>query len=327
MKLFVAVVMFVMVPLVCVAEQSPHPLPSPGKESQPIQNSSQDEQQKIDGNNRPTEQPSTFINQTETPQTTQVKPNRGSNPDQSTPDDWIVWLTGALVFVGITQVVVYVIQARYMSKGLDVTRQSAKAAQDSADAALLGATAAKESAVIARETLQVTQRAYLGVEVGDWRFKYNDAGIPIRIECVFYNSGATPAEVIGSHFVVYEVDVIGKLPPPPDYSHVPIDSLKPKLMHAGGGYTESVMLEDLYKEARLRVPVIPLIDMTVWRDGKLKSVLQGTTPFYVGGYMVYKTLGLYRLFVFLAEYEAAPLDRFVSVGESAYNYEIPYDAK
>ena len=58
----------------------------------------------------------------------------------------------------------------------------------------------------------------------------------------------------------------------------------------------------------------------------LQRVLQGTSPLYLGGYLVYKTVGLCRMLVLFIQYEAV-LHRFAVVGESAYNYETPCDDK
>jgi hypothetical protein len=45
-KLLAVIVIFIIGFLVLVFEESPHPLPSPGKESQPVQNSGAHENQK-----------------------------------------------------------------------------------------------------------------------------------------------------------------------------------------------------------------------------------------------------------------------------------------
>lgn len=178
------------------AEESPNPSPSPREESQPEQKPSQDEKQKTAANDSPTQQSSTFINQTKTPNTAQIEPNPGSDPSQSTSDRRIVWLTVALVFVGIAQVVVYVMQARYMRDGLEIAGQSAKAAQDSADAAT-------KSAGIAEAALKLTERAYITVR--DWQWSSPEAAHPGTISCFLVNNGRTPAQRI-SYFVHRIVD-------------------------------------------------------------------------------------------------------------------------
>jgi len=329
MKLFVAIVMCVIGPLVCTAEESPNPIPSPREESQPIQNSGANiSQETNDPKTLSKSHPSTNF-QTSIPVSNQDVQDFRNQPSQSSSNGWtwdaMTLLTLALVVVGVTQAFIYHRQARLMREGLEITKRSAEAAQDSADAAKQGAKAAEDGALVARETLRVTQRAYLGIE--NWRFKNDEAGIPLRIECTLFNSGATPAEIIGSAFRVY---ITGELPPPPDYSQILIDPMKPLLIHPRKEHTYSVKLADLLKNATVQDPrmdtIMQLMGTPALTADLLKRVFQGTSPLYLGGCLVYKIVGLCRMLVLFIQYEAA-LNRFAAIGESAYNYETPWNDK
>jgi hypothetical protein len=234
----------------------------------------------------------------------------------------IAFFTLALVviggLVGWRQMQILAKQMEIMAKQTD----QMEAATRYAGAAAI---AAEVSAKVAQETLQTTQRAYLGLE--NWRFKYDDAGIPLRIECTLFNSGATQAEIIGSAFRVY---ITGELPPPPEYSQITIDPMKPMLIHPKREHTYSVKLADLLKNAAIQDPtmdtIMQLMSTPVLTAELLKRVLQGTSPLYLGGCLVYKTVGLCRMLVLFIQYEAA-LNRFAAVGEAAYNYETPCNDK
>lgn len=323
--LFVAVVMCFIVPLVYAADESPNPIPNPGRESQPLQNSGADITQKTNDPKTSSKGHSSTDSQTSTPISNQDAQESHNQPSQSSSSGWtwdaMTLLTLALIVVGMTQALIYYRQARLMREGLEITKRSADAAQDSADAAKQGAKAAKESAAVARETLQVTQRAYLGIE--NWRFKNDDAGIPLRIECTLFNSGATPAEIIGSSFKTY---VTGELPPPPDYSQITIDPMKPLLIHPKREHTYSVKLASLLKNAAIQDPtmdtIMQLMGTPALTTDLLKRVLQGTSPLYLGGCLVYKPVGLCQMLVLFIQYEAA-LNQFAAIGESVYNYETP----
>jgi hypothetical protein len=160
MKLFVAVVMFVMVSFVFATEDSPNPIPSPRAESQPVQNPGADIRQETHPPTATSKDLSAPINRQDSAVVGKPDVQASRNqPSQSFSQGWIwtwnemTFLTLALVFVGSIQAYIYYRQAGLMRESLEVTRQTAKATQDSADAALLGAAAAKEGAAVARETL------------------------------------------------------------------------------------------------------------------------------------------------------------------------------
>lgn len=140
MKLFVIIVMFLIGSSVSVAQDSPNPVPSPGKDSQPVQEPGAYEHQKADT-------PDAGSKNLSFPHDRQYsaavgKPDvHGPGDDPSPPpsDERIVWLTGVLAAAAVIQLLIYGKQAYYMNEGLKVTRQSTKAAQDSANAALIQA--------------------------------------------------------------------------------------------------------------------------------------------------------------------------------------------
>jgi hypothetical protein len=130
----------------------------------------------------------------------QQEPNNGTDKKKTNSDEpvdyqwwfnlFLVILTGGLVVTGTLQFCVYKEQARYMRDGLEINRQSVKAAQDSADAA-------KKSAQVSEDALKLTERAYL--IIGRWQWSQPEAAHPGSISYSLVNSGRTHAEVFGSY--------------------------------------------------------------------------------------------------------------------------------
>ncbi len=246
------------------------------------------------------------------------------NSDAKRPIDYQWWfnfllviLTGGLVVTGTLQFLVYREQARYMRKGLDIAEKTAVATQGSVDAA-------KESASVARETLRIAHRAYLGAE--DWQFRNGDDGNPIKIDVALYNSGTTPAKVIGTTWKVY---VVKPLPPPPDYSQIAVDPMKPLLIQPKRKTTYTVNLTDLLKdhtleEIRAHQPVAALVDDKTLNALTLQLILQGKMTLYLSGGIVYETIDMRLLFSLFIQYDSEAR-RFTAIGEPGYNYEISYN--
>lgn len=299
------------------AGESPDPPPSLREERQPVQDSGSDINQKAGGPNTSSQlpsfpvyrQPSAVISKADVQ-------DSGKKPSEPPPQGWtwtwneMTFLTIALVIVGSIQAYVYWRQAGYMVEGLRISEKSAQAARDSAD--------------VARETLRIGQRAYLGTE--NWQFRNSEESTPIKIDIGLYNSGATPARVIGAAWQVY---MIKQLPPPPDCSQVAVDPIKPMMIQPKRDTVYTVDLIKLLKEPvlaeiRAQQPPSKLVDDKTLRALAMQTVLQGAMPLYLSGFIIYETIDLCFLLALFLQYDAA-MKRFVAIGEPGYNYETPYE--
>ncbi|MBI2181726.1 MAG: hypothetical protein HYU31_13025, partial [Deltaproteobacteria bacterium] len=86
----------------------------------------------------------------------------------------IAMFTGCLVGVGIAQAVVYYRQAKYMRRGLRLTRQAANAAKHSASVASQQTEILKAGHYIALMTLEkvgpgIAHKPHRGSEIGEWQ--------------------------------------------------------------------------------------------------------------------------------------------------------------
>jgi hypothetical protein len=178
----------------------------------------------------------------------------------------------------ITQVLLTLAQLYFIWIANEHAAKAAKAAQDSVD--------------VAREAFQTVQRAYLGTE--SWKFRNDKAGIPIRIDVPLYNSGTSPAKVIGT---AWSLHLVVKLPPPPDYSRIVIRPMKPLLIHPKKEYRYAANLVDLLtdsvkEEIRRLQPAATLVNDKALYAMTMKVVQDGKMTLYLSGGIVYETVGL-----------------------------------
>jgi hypothetical protein len=108
--------------------------------------------------------------------------------------------------------------------------------------------------------------------------------------------------------------------------------MKPLLIHPKRNFTYAADLTDLLKgvereKLNAYLPEDAPSDRKGWNTLLLKRVLQGTTPLYLSGCLVYETVDLRWRMVFLVRYEAGALSRFTLIGEQGYNYETPCEDK
>ena len=133
------------------------------KEAEPQSKETQLEHNKADGQPKTTNKPSIFDQYPEPPggRTAAQQQTNKKETKPRPPTDygwwfnfWLVIFTGCLVLVGIGQIVVYAIQARYMWHGLGLTGQTVTAAN-------ISAKAAQKSADIVDKSLTLLERAWL----------------------------------------------------------------------------------------------------------------------------------------------------------------------
>ena len=113
--------------------------------------------------------------------------------------EWLsVIIQGAAVFVGTVVCIIYWGQLKAMKESVLESSKAAKAARDSAD--------------IAKQTLIISQRAY--IHIGNWKQTNFEVGGAAEIAFTVRNSGHTPARLVESSFtrVISE-----SLPPIPVY--------------------------------------------------------------------------------------------------------------
>src|SRR2546423_794654 len=86
--------------LLLMAMTLPPPVPAPSKDRQPIQHETTEETQRTEPSDQPTDHPIPSLLQPQPPQTTpraDTEPKQPSEP--SATNGWMVFFTGALVFV------------------------------------------------------------------------------------------------------------------------------------------------------------------------------------------------------------------------------------
>jgi len=131
-----------------VAQSQPPP-PTPAK-------ATEEKQQFSGGKNsytNPAQQPTVVP----TEKSESAKSQGGDSDSKSSTDWWIVIFTGALMLVGVTQLVAMFKQGDYMRRGLRVSINAAKSAR-------FGAIAAQRAVRLAEHNTSITERAVILIE-------------------------------------------------------------------------------------------------------------------------------------------------------------------
>ena len=234
------------------------------------------------------------------PKATNSEKNAGSQEnDTSQPvnANWwfnllLVILTACLVLVGALQVRVYREQARYMREGLNVTGESAKAAQVGADAATV-------SAKVARDTLHLTQRAYIHFDharLSQEKIPLPQVAAEIYLTCYFYNSGLTQ----GTLTTGYTDKIISSdTPEIPDYASHPNTWSGTETIPKSGEaeYPTSIRLE----------------------TAEIETIKSGTIFFFYGYFTYRDIFDEKREIAFFMQYDPNK-ERFFKVHRPGYNY-------
>jgi hypothetical protein len=188
--------------VVLMALPLPPPAPTPLEATQEVQHTTSNKQQATPAEISPTQPPAPMVELPKRPETSRADEEHREQQRHQATSDWITRFTGALVVVGLVQLVVIAVQAWLMRRTLHVTQQSADAATHSAH--------------IAKQALQVSQRAY--VTVDHWRM--NDFAIGENPDITFdvINTGTTPAKIID---VRLDFLIAPQLPPTPQYGGHP----------------------------------------------------------------------------------------------------------
>jgi hypothetical protein len=124
------------------------------------------------------------------------------NPSYATSPNWIIWLTAALVFVGVMQFFAMGLQAYYMCRALTITKEAADAAT--------------QSAKVAAQALHLSERAYMAIVHSDVVPDGTSHEAPWHITLTIMNVGhtlATKLEISLDYLSVFH------LPESPSFTH------------------------------------------------------------------------------------------------------------
>jgi hypothetical protein len=180
-------------------EQSPPPPPTPSVNAQK-QQQLRDSKENSSATSQPNVESSQSANQNST-----SKDQSGEDGKKSAPD-WITWFTAVIAIAAVLQFIVFCFQARYMYRGLILTKQAADAATDS---------------------VQTLNRARLVIESSKF-FDVEDTSKAIfRYGYTIANKGNTPAHIFEILNCVAIIE-----PPLPD---VPPYSSQPAATHVSIG--------------------------------------------------------------------------------------------
>jgi hypothetical protein len=162
---------------------SQNPSSGPSKKVNPPQNQRHRERQKTGNQPSPSACPSPcvyFIQTVPAPNPSQQKGH--DDGDKSSPDWWIVYLTGGLVFCGFAQLIAMAVQAHYMRRGLSAT-----------DAAL-----------------EIAERPYISIEIAAYTI-----APPFRVDYSFTNRGRTIAWIVedAAALIITDSEEAPELPP------------------------------------------------------------------------------------------------------------------
>jgi hypothetical protein len=179
-----------------VAAEGPSqpPPPSGGEQSGPKQEETGSHQKAAEEVKRSTETPPLIVkvfntpNSPSDPEAANSKTLEKPTPDWGSPEWAIVWATLGLAAVAILQVVMFLLQLRYMRVSMNDARIAAEAARDAAKAAT-------EGNKISRDNMIASRRAWLSIEKVSLRTKTiitDDAGFFV-MEVTIKNFSETPA--------------------------------------------------------------------------------------------------------------------------------------
>lgn len=188
MRFAVAICLCVaLLPGVVLGGQSQPLSPSAAKDSQKPQPKSRQQHQKANKNQPGTETTPFFVKVINTP-TVEIGPRKNENPAEkdSLADWWMVWLTGALTFIGSVQAILFICQLIYIRRSVEDTNIAARAAQKAADA-----TVNNERPVLSLKM----QLFYIRDPISAAKLSLREGIIPEHnvIEIHFNNCGKTPA--------------------------------------------------------------------------------------------------------------------------------------
>lgn len=177
------------------------PTPGTGKsESNPPRKKPEQNAEASKPNPAPAEPP---VANPEAEKSESVTTNTTEKPDTKTPSEWwTIGLTGALVFLGLCQLIAMIVYVCWMIKSVGVARQSADAAKASADAASATVNTMKDTA--GRQL-----RAYVHPVTA---LRYRDETGVLVIKLEIKNAGQTPAYEC-SHWMVEGVHTGFPAPP------------------------------------------------------------------------------------------------------------------
>jgi hypothetical protein len=211
-------ILLVPIVAVCVAQESDRPTPSlrESKSNPPSKKPGQNTQAPKT-NTAPSKEPLTI------PQAPKSEAVPADTPDKTekktSPDWWIVYLTGALVFVGVCQIIAMLVQARWMRKTVAVAKESADAA-----------TATVKTM---QETAERQLRAYV-LPMEGRRFQDKTYPGQFSVQVIIENTGQTPAFDCTSCLGVGVFD----FPKPDNLPEVTAEMGKSRFFLAPGGKTE-----------------------------------------------------------------------------------------
>jgi hypothetical protein len=237
--------------LLIAAAPSPNPIPTPYEARNPPKHQRASKEQIGTQNQTPAQHPSPgfYVIQAPTPAPPSNTP-RNHNSKESSPDWWLVWLTGGLVLFSFFQFLTMQSQARYMRKGLEDTKSTAEAARKSAEAAIDNANAAKKQVTTLEKTLAATEKAanaakasadiaarsdrpvlvaenFVPQNIDRTRAVHND---PVTLaEFQIKNCGKGPALTVE---LVGNIKLASELPYPPDFGDCKEITLRNKVVEA-----------------------------------------------------------------------------------------------
>lgn len=179
------------VSLLIAASPLPQPTPTPTKTVQKEERVGAGEDQKTTAEGRPAKPATPAVNLPQTPDANEVRGHPTNEQGQPATPDWITRFTGVLALVAVLQFLAMMIQALYMRRGLSLTKEAADAARDSAR--------------VARDSLEISQRAQVSIE------NINLSKSAQWIDYELRNSGNLPATALA---IKVSLDTPGQIAPP-----------------------------------------------------------------------------------------------------------------
>ncbi len=200
-KIFVLIAVSITLIYVCpIAAQSQRPSPGTGKEIKPPQNQSPTQQQKPESDKRGTEQMPFVVKAIPTPKSqVETEQERKDQKEKTSQGWWTIWLTGVVAAATF-------LQAIFLIRSFRETKKAANAA--------------KKSAIVAEDTLRITQRAYLDITDHQIYRRLTPGNNP-QITYEITNIGNTVAQITE---IMHVVDIVSEFPLDPDYSKCKIMS-------------------------------------------------------------------------------------------------------
>jgi hypothetical protein len=179
--------------------KSNDPSPSPSEIRKPEQSKPGEPEAPAKKNQDRTAIPPFIIKEAPAPKAQKEASENTKEADSKTsPDWWMVWLTGILAFVASLQLIVFGLQARRLRQtieamkkiGADQSRDmqaSIAVAKESADAAI-------DSNKLTRDLFYAEQRPWLILEINGWTpLNWEDKGARFSIDVTITNAGKSPA--------------------------------------------------------------------------------------------------------------------------------------